>query len=70
MQTVKTRIHVDADHAISGKAPPEIPAGDHLADVTIDAQPRGSVARFTVHHGHWDDSIPLKREDIYGDDGR
>ena len=25
---------------------------------------------FPVHDGPWDDSISLRREDMYGDDGR
>jgi hypothetical protein len=75
MSMMKLRIQVAADHTISGIAPPDLPAGEH--EVLITAAPVATpptkpfrMADFPVDHGPWDDSISLRREDMYGDDGR
>ena len=75
MNTIRMRIQVTADHTISGVAPPELPAGEH--EVLVSAGPvptppskRFRIAEFPVDHGQWDDSISLRREDMYGGDGR
>jgi hypothetical protein len=41
MGTIRTRIRVSADGEISGRAPPEIPVGEHEVTVVLDetAQP-------------------------------
>jgi len=69
------RIHVAADHTISGIAPAELPAGEH--EVIVSLGPAVTpptkpfrMADFPVDNGPWDDSISLRREDMYGDDGR
>ena len=75
MSGIRLRIHVAADHTISGIAPADLPEGQHedvLAagpQVTPPVQPF-RVADMPVHHGPWDDSVSLRREDMYGDDGR
>jgi len=70
MPTHKALIHIAADHGISGVAPPELPAGDHEAIITIVDRPTRRVADLPIHHGRWDDKISLRREDMYADDGR
>ena len=50
-----------------------LPAGEYEAAITAPAttpKPRRSVLDLPVHHGPWDDSLSLRREDMYGDDGR
>ncbi|HME20782.1 MAG TPA: hypothetical protein VKI44_05380 [Acetobacteraceae bacterium] len=72
---IKLRIRVAPDHTISGVAPAELPPGEH--EVTVGASPAVTpptkpfrVADFPMDDGPWDDSISLRREDMYGDDGR
>ena len=76
MTVVTTRIRVAADGAVSLADP--LPAGEHLATVTLasttttPARPGKpfTMADFPIHDGPWDDSVSLRREDLYGDDGR
>jgi hypothetical protein len=66
---ITTRITVSPDGAIS-TAPP-LPAGEYeVAITTATPKPRRSVLDLPVHDGPWDDSVSLRREDMYGDDGR
>lgn len=74
MLTVKTRVRV-VDGRLEATLPAEIPSGDHEAVIVIDAaepaaRPKFDMANFPVHDGPWDDTISLRREDMYGDDGR
>ena len=69
MTVITARIIVAADGAVSVTTP--LPAGEYEAVITrTDARPSRSVLELPVHDGPWDDSISLRREDIYGDDGR
>ncbi len=71
MTVINTRITVAPDGAISTATP--LPAGEYEAAITAPAtapKPRRSVLDLPVHDGPWDDSISLRREDMYGDDGR
>jgi hypothetical protein len=74
MTDIRTRIQVGPDHRISGTAPAAVPPGEH--EVTINVarpQRRGkrlSVAGLPTHDLPWDGSISLRREEMYGDDGR
>lgn len=72
---IKLRIRVAPDHTISGTAPAELPVGEHEAIVSSGPMVTPptksfSMADFPIDHGPWDDSISLRREDMYGDDGR
>ena len=74
MPPIRMHIHVAPDHTISGVAPSELPPGDH--EVVLGG-PHATppmipfrIADFPVDSGVWDDSISLRREDMYGDDGR
>ena len=72
MNEVRTRIRVGADHRISGSAPAEVPPGDHEARIDVrTVRPAAPfvIEGFPVDHGHWDDRLTLRREDLYGDDG-
>jgi hypothetical protein len=73
MNEIRTRIQVGPDHRISGIAPVNVPPGEH--EVTINVAPQPAAKRFRladlpVHNTPWDGSISLRREDMYGDDGR
>lgn len=74
MLTVKTRVRV-ADGRLEAALPASVPAGDHEAVIVIDASepasgPKFDMAKFPVDDRPWDESISLRREDMYGDDGR
>ena len=70
MTVITTRLIVAPDGTISTRA--RLPAGEHAAVITVDesAPRRRSVLGLPVHHGPWDDSISLRREDLYDDEGR
>jgi hypothetical protein len=77
MNEVRTRIRVGSDHRISGVAPPDVPPGEHEVTITLVPSSRRKLPtrKFNVkdlpkHDIPWDDSISLRREDMYGDDGR
>jgi len=74
MEEIRTRIQVGPYHTITGIAPPDVPPGEHVATITISTpqipQKRSRVADLPVHDTPWDPSISLRREDMYGDDGR
>jgi hypothetical protein len=61
--TVITTLHVTPDGAIS--IPEKLPAGDYTAMITVPEMPppRRSMLDLPIHHGPWDDSISLRRED-------
>lgn len=74
MNEIRTRILVGSDHLITGVAPSEVPPGEHLAVINIPT-PKSPARRFRVadlpvHRIPWDGSVSLRREDLYGDDGR
>ena len=77
MTQIHTRIRVGRDHRITGVAPPEVPPGEHEAMITLAPSlvrqmptKTFSVEDLPSHDIPWDDSISLRREDLYGDDGR
>ena len=72
MTVIKSRVTVAEDRCISGVAPEGVPPGEHEVAITVATAPkrRRSVRDMPVHHEPWDDSISLRREDMYGDDGR
>lgn len=70
MTVITTRLTVAPDGTVSIAT--QLPAGEHQATVTLAAPPKGrrSVRDMPLHHGPWDDSFSLRREDMYGDDER
>ncbi len=75
MSVTKARVSVADDHSICGIAPDNVPPGEHevaFTDAPAASAPkrRFSVKDMPVHDTPWDDSISLRREDMYGDDGR
>ena len=75
MNQIRTRVMVSADHRITGVAPEQVPPGEHEAIITLPSPPhlvgkKFTMEHFPVHETGWDGSISLRREDVYGDDGR
>jgi hypothetical protein len=71
MTIVHTRIRVAPDGTISGTAPREVPPGEYEAPITLpETTPKPRRLDLPKHEAHWDDSVSLRREDLYDDDGR
>ena len=78
MTAIKARISVADDHSISGIAPSDVPPGEHEVAFTVTSvvTPQSEIPKFfraadlPVHDLPWDGSVSLRREDMYGDDGR
>ena len=77
MNEVRTRIAVGSDHRISGTAPDDVPSGEHEVTISIadrltrpSAQPFDDAALPRRDVGPWPAALSLRREDMYGDDGR
>jgi len=74
MTVITTRLTVRPDGSISAAA--RLPAGEHAVTITVAAPPQRrpgkpfTMDNFPIHDGPWDDSVSLRREDMYGDDGR
>ena len=73
MTVITTRIQVAEDGTISGRAPDGVRPGEHEVAFTAPLKRPGkpfTMENFPIDDGPWDDSISLRREDMYGDDGR
>jgi hypothetical protein len=74
MRALTTRLTVTEDGRIEGIAPADLLPGEHEAVLVIDerVQPmkRLRVEDLPRHDLGWDSSVSLRREDMYGDDGR
>ncbi len=75
MTVINTRIIVTPDGAISTTTP--LAAGEYTARIEINEQPNQhppadlSLDDLPVHDlGPWPKGLSLRREDMYGDDGR
>ncbi len=72
MSVVLAKIRVAPDGTISGQAPREVPPGDYAVPIELPVPtPKPKRLHLPLHDtGTWDDSVSLRREDIYGPDGR
>ena len=75
MTTIRTRVAVREDGTIEGNVAGQLPPGEHEVVITtaIAEQrptPQFRWEDFPVRDLPWDDSVSLRREDMYGDDGR
>ena len=71
MTVITTRLTVGADGTVSVATP--LPVGEYNAAITVADSPPGkpfTLEGFPTHDMGWDDSVSLRREDMYGDDGR
>jgi hypothetical protein len=73
MRELRLRLKVHKDGSIEPLPSGALPPGEHEAVVLIREAPQGkpfSMQDFPVHQGDWDHTVSLRREDMYGDDGR
>ena len=73
MATVRARIRVADDGTITGKAEGALPPGEYEATIDVVEQPKRPRAPLnlrTFDVGPWPADLPLRREEMYGDDGR
>lgn len=73
MPDIRAKVRVGEDHSITGLAPEDVPAGEHEVLITFHSPPikqTWRAADLPKHDLPWDGSISLRREDLYGDDGR
>lgn len=77
MTVAKTRVTVAEDRRISGSAPEGVPPpGEHEAVITLAVPVPAAPGKpftmedFPTHDEPWDASVSLRREDMYGAEGR
>ncbi len=75
MKTIECNVLVDEDRKTVVQLPAEISPGQHRLVVVIDEpaqQPDGDPLEGfpTIKLDHWPEDLSLRREDMYGDDGR
>ena len=73
MATLRTKIRVGADGNITGKAEGVVlPPGQYEATITTADRPKNRERKPlpVFHVGPWPEDLPLRREDMYSDDGR
>jgi hypothetical protein len=75
MTTVRVRLHVDEQGHVTGQVVPTVPPGDYTAALVLPPAERPAEAPaqldWPVHDsGPWPADLSLRREDLYGDDGR
>jgi hypothetical protein len=76
MTIVTTRIRVARDGTLSGRVPHDVPAGEHEAMINVTGTHPKQDSSFDVNAlpsidlGPWPAGVTLRREDIYGADGR
>lgn len=75
MRTIETTATITAEGTLTVQVPPDILPGPHHVVVLIDDQPGMPEARQrydfpVIHVGAWPADLSLRREDMYGDEGR
>jgi hypothetical protein len=72
MKMIQTTIVVDSEGRATIQLSPDVAPGPHQALVVID-EPAAALAplTFSAHDvGRWPEGFTVRREEIYGDDGR
>lgn len=74
MATVLVRLHVDEQGRVTGQVAPALPPGDYTASIVLPTERQAEAPPeldWPVHDsGPWPADLSLRREDLYGDDGR
>jgi hypothetical protein len=76
MPTVTAKLRVNADGSISGRAPAQVPPGEHEAVIVVTEDsrrrpaPGAQTAGLPLRHRCWTRHVAFRREEIYGDEGR
>ena len=75
MKTIDTTATVTDDNTLTVKVTPDISPGQHRVVLVIDERPAPTRMRPlssfpVISVGEWPEDLSLRREDMYGDDGR
>lgn len=75
MKTIQMTVNVGEDRKLTVQLPVDILPGEHAVVVVIDeppgSRPAFSMKDFPSHDvGPWPEGFSVRREEIYGDDGR
>ncbi len=78
MTVITTRIQVAPDRTMSGRLPADVPPGEHVVVIQIADRPARQLPALafdaadlpTLDLGPWPEELSLRREEMYGDDGR
>jgi len=75
MRTIEMTATITADGTLTLQVPSDIRPGDHQAVLVIDEQPMTREKRLPLKFSAYavglvSEGMTLRREDIYGDDGR
>lgn len=75
MKSIDTHGVIDADGMLSIRVPRDIAPGEHRVVVVIEERadepaPQQHVELPALDLGPWPANLSLRREDMYGDDGR
>ena len=74
MKTIETTAVIGEDRILRVQLPPDVTPGRRQVAVVID-RPAPAMSKKledfpTIDVGPWPDGLSLRREDMYGDDGR
>lgn len=75
MRTLECQVVVDEARRASLQFPPDIAPGEHHVVIVVEEAPGKAPSNPlkglpTVRAAKWLAGVPLKREDMYGDNGR
>jgi hypothetical protein len=76
MKTITTTAVIGPDRVLTVQLPPDVPPGRHEVVVVVNGVPAApppgpSLANWPRHDDvAWPADLSLRREDLYGDDGR
>jgi len=74
MKTIETTAVIGEDRILQVQLPPEVTPGRHQIAVIIDEPAAPTSKRLddfpTIDVGPWPVGLSLRREEMYGDDGR
>lgn len=77
IKTVDTVVTVPENRTVTLQLPPEVGTGPHRILVVIEeetsAASEGTPKEFVfpvIPDAQWPEEMPMRREDLYGDDGR
>lgn len=75
MKTLQTIVKINTDGKLTLDIPVDMPAGEYQVVLVIEESHtplvKSSLRDFPVHNlGSWNSDFSLRREDMYGDNGR
>jgi len=76
MKIIQTTAVVDAAHHLVVQMPPDVATGQHQVVIVIEEFPRPVPKKDwfkdwpVIDVGPWPKNLSLRREDLYGDNGR